>query len=91
MFAGVDVIGMSGRVDRAELAQAIEEVVQQNLPLVQPGVELSIGVCITPGSMGAMSPEGDQSDSPTVLVTATQLQAWLWQDAYRDGIRLIDG
>ena len=88
MFAGVDVIGMTGRVDRAELAKAIQEVVQQNLPLVQPGVELSIGVCVTPGSMGAMSPEGDQSDSPTVLVTATQLQAWLWQDAYRDGIRL---
>jgi len=83
------VIGMGGTVDRDELARAIEEVVQQNLPLVQAGVELSIGVCITPGSMGAMSPEGQQSDSPTVLVTATQLQAWMWQDAYRDGVRLM--
>ena len=36
-----------------------------------------------------MSPEGEQSDSPTVLVTATQLQAWMWQDAYRDGVRLM--
>ena len=88
MFAGVDVIGMTGRVDRDELAKAIQEVVEQNLPLVQDGVELSIGVCITPGSMGAMSPEGEQTDAPTVLVTATQLQAWMWQDAYRDGIRL---
>ena len=89
MFAGAEVIGMGGAIDRAELARVIEEVVQQNLPLVQAGVELSIGVCITPGSMGAMSPEGEQSDSPTVLVTATQLQAWMWQDAYRDGVRLM--
>ena len=89
MFAGAEVIGMGGTIDRVELARAIEEVVQQNLPLVQAGVELSIGVCITPGSMGAMSPEGQQSDSPTVLVTATQLQAWMWQDAYRDGVRLM--
>ena len=88
MFAGVDVIGMTGRVDRTELEAAIREVVEQNLPLVESGVELSIGVCITPGSMGAMSPQGEHSDSPTVLVTATQLQAWMWQDAYREGVRL---
>jgi len=87
LFAGTEAIELGG-VDRAELTKAIEEVVEKNRPLVEAGVELSIGVCLTPGSMGAMSPEGDQSNSPTVLITATQLQAWMWQDAYINGVRL---
>ena len=88
MFAALDFIGLQGRVDREELTQVIESIVRHNLPNVPTGADLSIGVCLTPGPMETFAPAG-VADTPTVLVTANELDVSRWKETYQSGVRLV--
>lgn len=87
MLAGAQQLGLA-QVQRAELERATQEVVRRNLAKVKRGVELSIGICVTPGVLPGAVSHGSRDGLPTVVVTAGELQAWRWADQYQNGVQM---
>jgi branched-subunit amino acid aminotransferase/4-amino-4-deoxychorismate lyase len=89
MLTGVEQLGLGQQIQKAEVERAANEVVRRNLAKVKRGVELSVGICVTPGVLPGAVSHGSRDGLPTVVVTAGELQSWRWESQYRDGVQMM--
>ncbi len=84
MWRGLQYVGISLPVSRAELHAIIDQVIDHNRKLIDPSDDLGITVFATPGPYPAYLPPG-QTAQPTLAVHTFPLAFHVWADKYERG------
>ena len=87
LFQGLETIGVSSPLSRAEMAQRAEELVATNKRWLKAGDDLGLCIFVTPGPYHTMAPRG--ITKPTIGMHTYLLPFHLWETQYTQGVRLV--
>ena len=83
----LEIIGLDPGMTLAQFGEVAQELVTRNHPLLTPGNDLGLSICVTPGPYPAYSPPG--LTRPTVCLHTYPLPFRLWADKYHEGQTLV--
>ena len=87
LLNGLQIIGLLSPLDRPQLLDLAQQVVEKNRAQIPAGGDMGVGLCITPGPLSKFNPTAEAA-TPTVLAYGYALDFSGLSEIYANGMSL---